>query len=324
MLGVRNEDYDKSECDPEETDFFVQLHLTIILASTYCLLATLIFNPTIILILIPFYAAGLITYLVLAIYLFRKQFRCGQFNSPKEISIVLYIFTFECTFCFVFIAFLISNANEHSLRSLISSFLPIHISVFSIIIAVTILTLTQTVGKYSPRIIELFKTSPDILSIYFAFSIAIFCDIILSNPINYNSWIYWIEFGVAIEFFAVFIIIPYFFIMFVYIRPENLIRILSSKIKGRDSVADSDLILAILDIIYSSIEDEHYTVVDSGFYALEHLDKYAITIEQNYSKQIVERLSNIEIKICNARRKRTLDLIITLQEMTEMPRQFLD
>lgn len=168
-----------------------------------------------------------------------------------------------------------------------TSLIDVHVTILSIIIALTLLSIQINTEKYSFRVVESFKNLFEIWMIFGIYSLAIFFDLItLANPCYPNRNI----FGIF-SIFSIVCVFPYYWVMLVFMRPENMMDRQSKKISS-DLDDNFNTLFSMLEILQISMKNKEITILNSVLHSIE-----TITINDSNEKiwkQLQERLKDKE------------------------------
>jgi hypothetical protein len=189
----------------------------------------------------------------------RKELRKLYSKSPLICLLLILIFTLNCSLILSFFVFFYPiYFIVHS--DYFSQLLTVHSTLFSVIIALTLVIIQLNTQKYSFRVFDFFKELKEIWIFFGFFTLAIFLDLLISIQPNPCTPII-IVFGL----FTFLSIFPYFFILFAIMKPDNFMERMSDKI----SLNDFDQLITILEILNISIDRKEYAVADGAIWWIE-------------------------------------------------------
>jgi hypothetical protein len=230
-----------------------------------------------------------------------KFLRRVQYSvSFPLVSIFMFFFTFNLAFLFSNIVFLPSTigfsviVNSTQVQSSAYQLLQVHATVYSIIIAVTIVAFQFTFERYSYRIVENLKYHFDIWAISAIYLVAFLTDLIIMYNDNFFNWTFNGKILVTVGFFAIISIFPYFWNMMVTTRPENIANNLQLKIFKHpgDTDNNSQRVLALLDIMQASLIKGEFFIYWQITNHLECIFNKKIGL--NYTGVMIEKCKNME------------------------------
>jgi hypothetical protein len=232
----------------------------------------------------------------------RGEFKEFHMRCPiKALGLILF-----CLFVLVTLLVYIVGFGNIFLKT---SYLEVHVTILSIIIALTVLSIELNANKYSFRIIEYFKNLYEVWIFCGIFFFAILVDLYLSNCQNSNDLLYY--FLNIYSIFTIYCVFPYFWEMLVLMRPENMMQKFVL-FQTNDVYENLDRILTILGIINNSIRKREIPLVFGGVGELEALlvnldvkeslevlinNNYKVTSEEHFKNDIISRIKQSRILI---------------------------
>jgi hypothetical protein len=242
----------------------------------------------------------------------RERLGAIQYFHPTIFSLFLYLYMFNWALIISNLIFYLARpsslnaapiANITVLDNFFLTLLQIQVTVFSIIVSLTIIALQLMTEKYSQRIVEYFKEYFDFYAISFIYIIAITLDLIIINLQMQNadySILYVSIYYSAMIFglFSILSLFPYIWNMLVIIRPENLIKYISSKIDDKEKKEHSNLENAytILEIMHSAVRKKDFTTTSVGITWLLNSKIKQIDIRDD-TNRFITILSLIEVEL---------------------------
>lgn len=158
----------------------------------------------------------------------RVKFGALHSENPKCLILLLYFLTFDLALLLSYwIQF--EHITYKKYFDIFTSFIPIHATILSIVITLTLISIQLNIDKYSFDMVELFKELEEIWVIFGIYISAIFLDLlVLTNSMPY------FKFCTIFSIFTILSLFPYFWLMLALMRPENLIQRYQRKVSGLD------------------------------------------------------------------------------------------
>ncbi|MBI5681483.1 MAG: DUF2254 domain-containing protein [Methanobacterium sp.] len=208
---------------------------------------------------------------------------------------------------FFFSHFKLLYTDVDSARYVLSSLIQSEAGILAIVVTLSLVAV-QLAASSSPRVVDIFKRTPDlwILIIIYIFSI-VYCVTLLKLIINTQSRIsdleYYILFAYFISMFAFLSLIPYIWNILDLMKPSTIIDKLASRIT-KESILDAigndemvkgkdDPIQPIIDIMHASLMKYDYGTFREGLKAIQNSVTIILNgkISKNEKSMIVKHVS---------------------------------